>query len=114
MLDAVSTCPASRFEREKEETQLAASVGGLAVLRFSILVTAKWEAAETEDAERRAELHTELSDLRGLYFEKLDQIAMTFGVEQAMKAKEEVEGKFKTIRDIKEAMTPTNAGQIYL
>jgi hypothetical protein len=38
----------------------------------------------------------------------------TFGVEQAMKAKEEVEGKFKTIRDIKEAMTPTNAGQIYL
>jgi molecular chaperone DnaK (HSP70) len=113
MSDAISTCPASRSEHEKEETSLAATINDLAVLRFSIVVTAKWEVAESEDTERRTELRTELSNLRHLYFEKLDQIAMTFGVEQAMKAKEEVEGNFKTSREIKPAMTPSDAGPLY-
>ncbi len=111
--DAISTCPASRSEREKEETPLAAIINDLAVLRFSIVVTAKWEVAESEDAERRTELRTELSNLRHLYFEKLDQIAMTFGVGPAMKAKEDVEGKFKTSREIKLDVMPRDAGQLY-
>jgi hypothetical protein len=89
---------------------LAAIIDDLAVLRFSIVITAKWEVAETEDDERRLELRNELSDLRCLYFEKLDQIAMTFGIERAMKAKEEVEGTFKAARDVK---TPSEAGQLY-
>lgn len=111
--DAISTCPASRSTHEKEETSLAAIINDLAVLRFSIVVTAKWEVAESEDAERRTELRTELADLRHLYFEKLDQIAMTFGVGPAMKAKEDVERKFKTSREIEPAMVPIDRGQLY-
>lgn len=113
MYEAVSGRPSFPFEREKEETLLATIVSDLAVLRFSIVVTAKWEVAESEDAERRTELRNELASLRLLYFEKIDQIAIKFGVERAMKAKEEVEGTFKSARDIKRTATPSDAGQLY-
>ena len=83
--------PATRFVQEQREQQLAAELEELAGLRFSIVITAKWEASGEEDPLRREELRLELDELRACYHNKIDQIAMTFGVVQAMQAKEEVE-----------------------
>lgn len=83
--------PATRFIEEKQEKALSADVEELAGLRFSIVITAKWEATGDEDPERRKELGEELDDLRARYFDKIDQIAMAFGVAIAMSVKDEVE-----------------------
>jgi hypothetical protein len=84
--------PTTRFVLEQQEQQLAAEIEELARLRFSIVLTAKWEASPNENAERRAELRAELRELRHCYEDKIDFIAMTFGVEHAMKANRQVEG----------------------
>jgi hypothetical protein len=112
LFDAISHFPASWYEREKQETNLASFVDDLAVLHFSIVLTAKWEASDSEDEDRRAELREELAQLRHLYDEKLDHIAMTFGVDRAMKAKEEVEGVYRIARSRKPAAASANAGPI--
>jgi hypothetical protein len=83
--------PATPFVQEQREQLLSSEMEELAGLRFSIVITAKWEASGDEDPQRREELRIELEDLRTHYFDKIDQIAMTFGVAQAMQAKEEVE-----------------------
>jgi hypothetical protein len=83
--------PATRFVQEQREQLFASEMEELAGLRFSIIITAKWEASGEEDQQRREELRLELEDLRGRYLDKIDRIAMTFGVSRAMQAKEEVE-----------------------
>jgi hypothetical protein len=83
--------PATRFVQEQREQLLASELEELAGLRFSIVITAKWESSGDEDPQRREELRIELEDLRTRYFDKIDRIAMTFGVAQAVKAKDEVE-----------------------
>jgi len=83
--------PATRFIEEKQEQLLAAAAEELAALRFSIVLTARWEADRDEDPQRRKELRAELETLRACYFDKIDQIAMSLGVDIAMKVKEEVE-----------------------
>jgi hypothetical protein len=83
--------PATRFVQQQREQLFASEMEELAGLRFSIIITAKWEASGEEDQQRREELRFELEDLRARYADKIDQIAMTFGVAQAMQAKEEVE-----------------------
>jgi hypothetical protein len=83
--------PATRFIEEKQEQLLAADVEALAGLRFSIVLTAKWEGDRDEDPGRRKELRAELESLRARYFDKIDHIAMTFGVAIAMQVKEDVE-----------------------
>ncbi len=90
-VDRVSLSPGTAYVDEQQEVTLAGAIEELVRLRFSIILTARWEAGENDDAERRAELRTELADLRALYFEQIDEIAMTFGVQQAMDAKDEVE-----------------------
>jgi hypothetical protein len=85
--------PASRFIQERQQTLLAADMEELASLRFSIVITARWESDRDEDPQRRAELRLELENLRQCYFDKIDRIAMAFGVAEAMHAKEEVERK---------------------
>lgn len=90
-VDNLSLSPGTSYLCETEETTLAGAIEELVRLRFSILLTARWEAAETDDAERRGELRAELADLRKFYFDEIDEIAMTFGVQQAMDAKNEVE-----------------------
>jgi hypothetical protein len=63
----------------------------LAALRFSIILTARWAASDDESPEQRAELRDDLELLRRHYGDKIDEIAMTFGVKEAMKAKDYVE-----------------------
>ena len=68
-------------------------------MRFAIILTARWAASDSESPEHRAELRADLALLRKHYSNKIDEIAMTFGVEQAMKAKEEVERTVVVPRD---------------
>ncbi len=82
---------ASRAAQEQQGQLLATAIEELAGLRFSIVITAKWEADRDESPERRAEIHAELASLRASYHDKIDQIAMSLGVSQAMIAKDEVE-----------------------
>jgi hypothetical protein len=90
-LDPAVLGPASRFILETREQVLSYETDELAALRFSIILTARWEASEDEDPESRAGLRGDLQILRRHYADKLDDIAMTFGVEAAMHAKEDVE-----------------------
>ena len=76
---------------ERQEETLTCAIEELAHLRFAIILTARWEAEENENMERRRDLHGELTHLRVLYFDQIDEIAMTFGVQQAMDAQHEVE-----------------------
>ncbi len=69
---------------------LAIAAEELARLRFEVLLTARWESGE-EDSERRKELLGDLAGLRRLYYDKIDRIAMAFGVVHAMRAQAEVE-----------------------
>jgi len=90
-LDQSIAGPASRYVNETREAMLAYETEELAALRFSIILTARWEASEKEVPERRAELREDLKLLRKHYDDKIDELAMTFGVTQAMATKEEVE-----------------------
>jgi hypothetical protein len=83
--------PATRFIAEKQEQLLAVEVEELAALRFGIVLTAKWEADREEKPQDRKELRAELDDLRRRYFDRIDHVAMEFGVAIAMKVKDEVE-----------------------
>jgi hypothetical protein len=91
MLEVTSLEPGSQCAHEERESLLVASFEELAGLRFSILLTARWEGAAVEDQERRNELRAKLVSLRRKYSNKIDDIAMTFGIQRAMNAKEEVE-----------------------
>lgn len=93
--------PASRYIRETRDALLAYEIGELAALRFSIILTVRWEASGVESPEQRADLRTDLSLLRRHYDDKVDEIAMTFGVVEAMKAKDEVERTVIVPRDLK-------------
>ena len=93
--------PASRYIKETREVLLAYEIEELAALRFSIILTARWEASDNEDLEQRAALRADLSLLRRHYGDKVDEIAMTFGVAEAMKAKDEVERTVVVPRDMK-------------
>ena len=109
-VDLLSLSPGTSYLREREEKTLAGTMEELVRLRFSILLTARWEAAETEDAERRGELRAELADLRKFYFDEIDEIAMTFGVQQAMDAKNEVERNVILPRDTGLLKEPADEG----
>ncbi|HKN23011.1 MAG TPA: hypothetical protein VJX73_16415 [Terracidiphilus sp.] len=93
--------PASRYVKESREAMLAYEIEELGALRFSIILTARWEASDDEDPQQRAELRADLSLLRRHFSDKIDEIAMTFGVEEAMKAKDTVERTVVVPRDLK-------------
>jgi len=88
---ALETASPTPYDPEAHTIERGFATEELARLRFAILLTARWEASDAEDPERRKELRVELADLRRLYYDKIDEIAMTFGVAQAIKAKAEVE-----------------------
>jgi hypothetical protein len=113
VLDSISIGPASRFAREKQKSLLAVNTNELAGLRFSIILTAKWEASASADVERRSELRSELAGLRRNYSQKIDEIAMTFGVQDAMNAKEDVERTVEIPLGSIPLMTPVEDDQLY-
>jgi hypothetical protein len=90
-LDLATIGPASRYIRETRIEMLAYESEELAALRFSIILTARWAASDDEVPGRRAELRGELKLLRNHYGDKIDEIAMTFGVQQAIETADEVE-----------------------
>jgi hypothetical protein len=90
-LDLANIGPASRYIREISVELLDHEKELLAALRFSIILTSRWVASEDEALGRRAELRGELKLLRNHYDDKIDEIAMTFGVQQAMETQNEVE-----------------------
>jgi hypothetical protein len=103
--------PATRYMRESREYMLTYQTEELAALRFSIILTARWEASGDEDPARRAELRSELLMLRKYYGDKIDDIAMTFGVEQAMKVKQEVERSVTLPSEVKVSGIPVGSSQ---
>lgn len=100
-LDLATIGPASRYIQETRVELLDYETEELAALRFSIILTARWAASDHELPERRAELADELALLRKHYGDKIDEIAMTFGVDQAMKTQDEVERTVVVPRNLK-------------
>ncbi len=113
LLDEVSIGPASRYVHEKQKVSLASNIEELAGLRFSIILTALWEASLKVDLEHRNELRNELAGLRRNYSRKIDDIAMTFGVQSAMKAKDDVERAVAIPLGMKPLMTQAEGDQLY-
>jgi hypothetical protein len=89
--ETATLVPAAVYVRLKRETHLAAVTQELAGLRFSIILLARWEAARSVDAASMVELRRELVRLRALYFDKIDALAMGFGVQQAIETQRSVE-----------------------
>jgi len=83
--------PNAPYVLETPEALFAYDTDELSALRFSIILTARWADSDSESPDRRAELRADLAQLRKHYGDKIDEIAMTFGVDKAMKAKEDVE-----------------------
>ena len=113
-LDTASAVPDSGFNLERQNTDLAALTEEMAGLRYSIILAARWAGSKSIEAESRADLQTELAQLRALYSDRLDEIAMRFGIPQAIAAKETVE---RTVHVPKGAMHPlkfANRNQIYI
>jgi hypothetical protein len=104
-LDLAANGPASRYIRETSIELLDYETEELAALRFSIILTARWADSDTETPERRAELRDELALLRRHYGDKVDEIAMTFGVQQAMKTQNQVERTVVVPHDLKQPPT---------
>ena len=100
-LDPTTVGPASIYIRETRAELLAYEKDELAALRFSIILTARWESSDHESKERRTELRADLALLRKHYEDKIDEIAMTFGVEQGMKVKADVERTVFVPREVK-------------
>jgi hypothetical protein len=90
-LDPSIAGPASRYILDDQQVSLSDSVEQLASLRFSIVLSARWENSGILSGHARTELRDELRQLRSKYANKIDEIAMTYGVQAAMVAQEGVE-----------------------
>jgi hypothetical protein len=112
LLDRASISPGSRYLQEKQQILLAISLEELASLRFAIILTARWERSVSEDLERREELRDELARLRCQYSEKIDAIAMTFGIQIAMEAKDEVEHTVTVPMGLDHSLAPIEDGDV--
>jgi hypothetical protein len=105
-----TACPTNL---RKRETQLTDKTEELAGIHFSILLTAKWEAAEGAGTERRAELSAELVGLRTDYYDKIDEIAMSFGVQKAIDAMKSVERMVQLPLDMEPSLAGSEARQLH-
>ena len=110
---AASINPATRYLDEQRKMKLAASAEELAGIRFSIMLTAKWEASDSQTPERRGELRAELSILRSLYLNQIDDIAMAFGVQEAMDLKDEVERTVTVPKEMSLSEMPIETDELY-
>lgn len=91
LLDATPTSHDLIRTESEREYLLAAAREELASLRFATILTARWEAAAQKDVVRRNEMRADLKTLRRNYSEKIDEIAMRFGIQDAMDTQKEVE-----------------------
>jgi hypothetical protein len=98
--DSTSVLSPARHARKNELRDLSARHEELSALRLAILLTAKWEAQETESQERREDLQAELDQLHLQYYGAIDEIAMTFGVSQAMATMQAVERNVRLPKEI--------------
>jgi len=92
--------PACRA-RKKQPDDLSAWSEELSGLWLAILLTARWEAQETESQERREDLQAELDQLRLQYYGGIDEIAMAFGIPQAMAMLQTVERNVRLPKEIR-------------
>jgi hypothetical protein len=99
--DSTSVLPSTRRICEKEQKSLPAKSEELSGLWLAILLTARWEAQETDSQERREDLQAELDQLRLQYYGVIDEIAMNFGVPQAMAMLQAVERNVRLPQEIK-------------
>lgn len=113
VLDQAALIPAAIHVRIRREPNLDAFYQELAGLRFSIVLLARWQSADTLDEDNRAELREELSHLRKLYFDAIDEMAMSFGIAQAMGAKDEVERNVEVPPDMMPPMAARHNEQLY-
>jgi conjugal transfer/entry exclusion protein len=90
-LDPAVAGPASRNALENKQACLSNAVDQLAGLRFSIVLSARWESSGSLSGDARTELQDDLRQLRSRYSSKIDEIAMNYGVQAAMAAQERVE-----------------------
>lgn len=99
LFDSTTIEQISEHVIETPRLLLAEETEELGALRFSIILTARWADSDSESPDRRAELRYDLALLRKRYSNKIDEIAMTFGVDQAMRAQREVERTVVVPRD---------------
>jgi hypothetical protein len=111
--DMAAIVPAAVYARLRRESNLAAMTQELAGLRFSILLLARWEASRKVDAASLKEMRRELAELRALYFEKIDELAMTFGVQQAMETQRSVERSVVVPRGMVPPLAEREREQLY-
>ena len=83
------------------QRNLAAFTEKLASLRYLIILTARWEASDSIGHERRKLMMRDLVRLRREYSVLIDEIAMSFGIQAAMDAKEDVERRVVVPKGIK-------------
>jgi hypothetical protein len=113
VLDTAALIPATLYARLKREPNFSAFLEELAGLRFSIVLMARWQASEHVEEENRAELRHELARLRALYLDTVDEMAMAFGVQQAMDAQKDVERSVEVPRDMMPPMAAREDEQLY-
>lgn len=83
------------------QRNLMALTEKLASLRYLIILTARWEGADSVDLDHRKAMNRDLVRLRREYSLLIDDIAMNFGIPQAMDAKEVVERNVVVPKGIK-------------
>jgi hypothetical protein len=105
--------PASRFVIEQQQASLSDAVEQLAALRFSILLSAKWENSGLFGAGVRADMRDELGRTRNLYNNKIDEIAMNYGVQAAIQAKEGVEREVSIPKNMMPPRVPKQDDRVW-
>jgi hypothetical protein len=111
--DMAAIVPAAVYARLRRESNLAAMTQELTGLRFSIILLKRWETSRKVDAVSLKELRRELAELRALYLEKIDDLAMTFGVQQAMDTQRNVERSVVVPRGMMPPLAEQEREQLY-
>ena len=73
----------------------------LASVRYLIILTARWAESDSIGRERRRQMNRDLVRLRKEYSALIDDVAMNFGIQAAMDAKEGVERNVMVPKGIK-------------
>ena len=100
LINDISSGCETVVEDKSQRSSLTVWVDKLADLRFSIILTARFASSPEQDPERREQLRARLVRLRRQYLDKIDEIAMQFGVQEAMDAKADIEGRVVLPREI--------------